>query len=157
MGYDGAGAPASSRTCSESCLLVGLMILASTRCRSTSSLAVLAEPERVISAAQVASHRWPIRDEAISSGPRVAQPEVQFSLPSHQPLSRSGFRCLQFGVVVCDRTIGLGEQPQRKRRIWASATADQPWSHPGADSAASPLQSEVPDDRSFSVMGIGPI
>ena len=38
--HDGAGAPASSRTRNESCLLVGSMIRASTSCLNTSSLPV---------------------------------------------------------------------------------------------------------------------
>jgi hypothetical protein len=49
------------------------------------------------------SHRCPIRDEAISSGPagpRPGRPEVKLQLPGREPLPGSGLQRLQLCVIV---------------------------------------------------------
>ena len=94
MGYHTAATPAPASTRSESCLLAGSMIRASTSCRNTSSPLVAGPKPGTSQAWPRASSKCPIRDEAISSGPPddvpAGQAQVQLALPGCQPLPRCG-------------------------------------------------------------------
>jgi hypothetical protein len=129
VGYDGAGAPASSRTRSESCLLAGSMIRASTSCPNTSSCPVACGNPSASYARHRASHRCPIREEAISSGPDgpgPSRPRSSSACPAASRCRAAALSASSSASSCAEPMCSMFRDPRRKdHTIWTAVAPEE--------------------------------